>query len=257
MASDLTWSAPSQGQPAGGGGSEAPGGDAAVTAVAVTTLGRRASRSAFLLTLVFVVLTLAVEVLDAVVVGAAASEALPFWALLPVLALAPVVVVMMTCLHQSAPAHARAHSLAAVALAGVYAAIVAVNYMVQLVVVLPRVGTGDLTLLAMGTTASVFTALEATGYGFLALMALAAAAALARHGSERSLRWALVTTGVTGLIGAAGAVAARPTVMLVGFGLSLIAFLVAALLLANHFRAAERRAPLSQGLRDTMGRAAQ
>jgi hypothetical protein len=97
----------------------------------------------------------------------------------------------------------------------------------------------------MGVSTSVFTALESAGYGFFALMALSVGAGLARDASRQWLRWSFLATGAGGVVGAVGALAARPALMLSGFGGSLAAFLVAALLLGRYFRRLELGHPPS------------
>jgi hypothetical protein len=193
------------------------------------------------LTVTFVVLTIAFpgEEWAGIEVYAGSFQTIQVAQLIPVLLLCPVVVILMGCLHALTPAHRRPFSHVAVIFAGIYAAIIATNYVMQLVVVRQNVAAEELvglSLLAMPNPRSIFVALEVTGYGFFALMALAASAAFPDTGRGRWTPRLLLATGVTGLVGAAAGVADQRILMLTGFGLSLAAFLVAALLLAVQFR---------------------
>ena len=158
--------------------------------------------------------------------------------LVPVLLLAPVVVVLMACIHHLVSDVRHLWSHLAVIFAAIYATIIATNYVLQLFVVRLNVAAGeleDLALLAMPNPRSVFSALEITGYGFFALMALAAGAAFSGRGLERWVRYTFLVAGMTGLAGAAGGLADQRIVMLTGFGLSMLAFLAAAVLLGVYF----------------------
>jgi hypothetical protein len=195
-------------------------------------LGSWAASLAAALTLAFVALTVASTVGGA---GGDAGALLQISQLLPVLMLAPVVVVLAASLHALAPAGRRLFSHVAVTFSGVYAAIIVTNYFIQFVVARPRLAAGEgeaLGLVAMSTPASIFTALEAAGYGFFAMMALFLAPVFAGRGIERWIRRLFVATGVTGMVGAAAAIAGQPIVMMSGFGLSLLAFLAVVVLLA-------------------------
>jgi hypothetical protein len=209
--------------------------------VAAARTGFAAALIAATLTVTFIVLTLAFPGGEWAGIEAYADgfRTVQVGQLLPVLLLAPVVVVLMACIHALTPARRRLFSHVAVAFAAIYAAIIGTNYVLQLVVVRHNILAGELdglTLLAMPNPRSVFVALEIVGYGFFALMALAASAAFPATGRGRWLRWLFAATGVTGLIGAAAGVADQRIVMLTGFGLSLVAFLAGAALLARHFR---------------------
>ena len=94
----------------------------------------------------------------------------------PVLLLAPTMVLLMACIHYRAPEDKRALSLAAVAFTTVYATVICTNYYLQLFVVRLNILNKDLeglSLLAMPNLHSVFFALESIGYAFLSLATLA------------------------------------------------------------------------------------
>jgi hypothetical protein len=204
-------------------------------------LGSWASLLAAGLTVAFVALTLLLPAdpwrdLDAYAASFTTVEVVQ---LVPILLLAPVVVVLMICLHHVAVGSRQVASQIAVTFAAIYATIITVNYALQLVVVRFNIAAGEieeLLLLVMPNPRSVFVALEVVGYGFFALMALAAATTvLSGRGLERWVRYTFLATGITGLVGAAGGLAGQRIVMLTGFGLSLLAFLAATVLLGVHF----------------------
>jgi hypothetical protein len=158
--------------------------------------------------------------------------------LIPILLLAPVVVVLMACIHHRAAGSRHVAGQLAVTFAAVYATIITVNYVLQLYVVRLSIAAAEvegLALLVMPNPRSVFVALEIAGYGFFALMALAAGAALSGRELERWIRYAFLVAGSAGLAGAAGGLADQRLFMLAGFGLSLLAFLAAAVLLSVYF----------------------
>jgi hypothetical protein len=158
--------------------------------------------------------------------------------LVPILLLAPVVVVLVASIHESTIGEKRIYSLIGLGFAAVYAAIISVNYVIQMFVVRLNLLAGDLeglALIAMPNRRGLFVALEAVGYGFFGLMALAGAAVFAGTRLQRWIRGLYLTTGATGVAGVAGALADQPVVMLTAFGLSLLAFLAAAILTSLHF----------------------
>lgn len=166
--------------------------------------------------------------------------------LVPVLLLTPVIIVLVASIYASAPEARRVFGQIGLVFAAVYAAIISVNYAIQLLVVRLNVLAGDLeglALVAMPNRRGLFVALETVGYGFFGLMALAVAAVFAGTGLLSWIRGMYLATGVTGVAGAAGALADRPIVMLTGFGLSLLAFLAAATLTSFYFRRLKREPP--------------
>jgi hypothetical protein len=216
-------------------------GTATVERGSAATVGFWAAALASALTVAFVVLALVVPGEDwaGVEAYARAFATIEVVQLIPVLLLAPVVVVLMACIHELAPAKRRLFARIAVMFAAAYAAIIATNYVLQLFVVRLHLAAGDyegLELLAMPNPRSVFVALEIAGYGFFSLMALFAAGAVTGPPLARWIRGLLVATGVTGIAGAVGGLTDLRLVMLTGFGLSLLAFLAGALLLCAHFR---------------------
>lgn len=172
-------------------------------------------------------------------------DTLQMFQLIPVLLLAPTVVALITSIHTVAADSRKVFSMTAVVFSGIYAAIIATNYMLQLFVVRLNVVNNDLeglSLLVMGNPHSVFVALETIGYGFFGLVMLAAAMVFGGGKLENWIRNLLVVSGVTGILGAVAAPLSQDLLTLIGFGSSLTAFLVAAVLVGLFFRRPGRRA---------------
>lgn len=159
--------------------------------------------------------------------------------LVPVLLLAPTVVVLLSSIHAVAPDTRKAFGVAGVVFSGVYAAIIGTNYMLQLLVVRLNVENFELeglALLAMPNPHSVFVALETIGYGFFGLAMLFAGGVFSGGRIENWIRGLFLTSGLTGILGAVAAPLGRDILTLVGFGVSLLAFLAAAIVVGLFFR---------------------
>jgi hypothetical protein len=170
-------------------------------------------------------------------------------ALVPVLLLCPVVVVLMASLHTLARGRRRAATLIATVFSANYAAIIGANYVIQLYVVRLNLsaGTGEgLALLAMPNPRSVFAALEILGYGFFGLAALFAGLGLGGSGMRRWIRRSFLISGLSGVAAAAAGIAGARVVMLSGFGIALLSFLAATVLLAINCRPTPSRAVLDR-----------
>lgn len=121
--------------------------------------------------------------------AAASYSQVPIWlSILPSLLLAPSFLWLVSCLHgETAPEH-RQRTRLALALTAVYAALVGLNYTVQLTVVRAGMLSGEtdgLALWAMGNPHSIFWALEVVGYGFMGLAAAVAAPGLTSVAARR------------------------------------------------------------------------
>lgn len=221
-------------------------------------LGFWTSVLASALTITFVVLAIAFPGAEWTDMEAYARmfETIQVAQLVPVLILAPVVVILMTCLHAQAPARKRVFSHVALMFSLAYATIITTNYVVQLYVVRLNVLAGNLdglALMAVPNPRSVFAGLEILGYGFFGLMALFAGLAMGTGQVQRWIRRSLIVSGITGVTGATAGLADQRAIMLSGFGLSLLAFLAAVLLLSIHFKAHGRKHDRQEGLR-SLGR---
>lgn len=78
--------------------------------------------------------------------------------------------------------------------------------------------------------------LEAVGYGFFALVMLFAGYVFEGRRLESWIRGLLIVSGVTGTLGSVAAPLGQEMLTLVGFGVSLLAFPVAAILIAVFFK---------------------
>jgi hypothetical protein len=125
----------------------------------------------------------------------------PPWAniltLVPSLVLAPALLVLLVCVHDTTPADKRVWSHLAVAFAGVYVALVSVVYVVQLAVVEPLIVRSDAARAGLLTIdpGGVLNAIDGLGYAFLGLALLFAAPVFTRSRLDRWIRWLLVANG--------------------------------------------------------------
>ena len=119
--------------------------------------------------------------------------------LTPSLFLGAAFLLMIVALHQIAPPDRKVWSLAALAFATVYAALISINYFVQLTWVAPR--------LASGRTAGVepflfvpfdsfLYAVDILGYSFMSVATLFSARVFTDCGTERVAKWFLVCNGL-------------------------------------------------------------
>ena len=111
--------------------------------------------------------------------------------LLPGILLAPTLIVLMACIHASAAEPKRMYSRIGLSFALIYAAVILLDYSVQLAVVMPSLQAGEtegLSLLTQYDPHGLFIALEALGYSMLTVALLFAAPALAGGGAERAIR---------------------------------------------------------------------
>lgn len=118
------------------------------------------------------------------------------------LLIAPSYLAFASALHRDLPEGDRIWSQMALAFAVVYAAIVGINYALQLTVVPinPEAFQGWTQELRPD---SAFWALEIAGYAFMGLSALALVPALSGTGLERAAGWLFVVNGIGSLIGGA------------------------------------------------------
>jgi len=119
--------------------------------------------------------------------------------LTPSLFLGSAFLLTMVALHQIAPADRKVWSLAALAFATIYAALISINYFVQLTWVAPRLAAGR----SAGTEPFLFVpfdsflyAVDILGYSFMSVATLCAAKIFTGSGIERVARWFLVANGL-------------------------------------------------------------
>jgi len=107
--------------------------------------------------------------------------------------------VLMVAVHQMAPVERKVWSQAAVAFATIYAALISINYYVQLTWVAPRLARGE----TAGIEQFLFTpfdsflyAVDILGYSFMSLATLFAARVFTGDGLERVTRRFLIANGL-------------------------------------------------------------
>lgn len=134
--------------------------------------------------------------------GGADNPSTPFGLfvlLTPSLLLGPSFLVLMVAVHQMAPVERKVWSQAAVAFATIYAALISINYYVQLTWVAPRLARGE----TAGIEQFLFTpfdsflyAVDILGYSFMSLATLFAARVFTGDGLERVTRRFLIANGL-------------------------------------------------------------
>jgi hypothetical protein len=119
--------------------------------------------------------------------------------LTPSLLLGSSFLVLMVAVHQATPVDRRVWSQSAVAFATVYAALISINYYVQLTWVMPRLARGDVE----GMESFLFTpfdsflyAVDILGYSFMSLATLFAAKVVTGDGVARIARRFLIGNGL-------------------------------------------------------------
>lgn len=116
-----------------------------------------------------------------------------FWWMYPALLMPPIVVMLMVCIHHAAAAERKLFSQLGVIFAAIYAAVIAVNYYMQITVVQPSLLRGEfagLALISQYNPHGLFIALEDLAYLLLGLAFLFMAPVFTgKGGLARVLRW--------------------------------------------------------------------
>jgi hypothetical protein len=126
-------------------------------------------------------------------------QMLPF---IPSLILAPLFVILILCIHNSAPDNRKILGQLGVSFAVICAAILSIHYYVQLTVVqqgLLNNQTAGLWQFAAPNPHSLFWTLAALGYGFMGL-ALLCAAPIFFEKTERAIKWLFIANGIVGIL---------------------------------------------------------
>jgi hypothetical protein len=119
--------------------------------------------------------------------------------LTPSLLLAPAFLVLMVSVHHAVADDRKIWTHAAVAFATIYAALVSLNYFVQLTLVVPHLMRGDVEsvrFLLFTPFDSFIYSVDILGYSFMSLATLFAAFAFTGRGLERMARRFLVANGL-------------------------------------------------------------
>lgn len=119
--------------------------------------------------------------------------------LTPSLLLGPSFLLLVLCIHQLAPPDRRIWSHAAIAFATIYAALISINYYVQLTWVAPRLAAGRVEGMEQFLFVpfdSFLYAVDILGYSFMSVATLCAARVFVGGGQERLVRWFLTANGL-------------------------------------------------------------
>jgi hypothetical protein len=134
--------------------------------------------------------------------GGAESSSTPlglFALLTPSLLLGPSFLLLMLAVDQLAPSERKIWSRAAVAFATIYAALICINYYVQLTWVAPRLAQGRIPgmepFLFIPFDSFLY-AVDLLGYSFMSAATLCAARVFTGGGQERVVRWFLTANGL-------------------------------------------------------------
>jgi hypothetical protein len=115
----------------------------------------------------------------------------------PALLLTPIFVVLMACIHQYASGDKKLFSLIGLSFAIIAAAVITIDYFIQLTVIQPSLLRGEtdgLSLVSQYNPHGIFIALEALGYLMLSVAFVFAAAVFGgRDWVERTLRWLFIS----------------------------------------------------------------
>jgi len=113
----------------------------------------------------------------------------------PAFLLAPVFVVLMTCIHYYASDNKKIFSQIGLSFAIIYAAIITTDYFIQWTVVLPSIingQTGNLSLISIYNPHGIFVALESLGYLIMNIAFLFTATVFNGGRLERAIKWIFV-----------------------------------------------------------------
>ncbi len=123
--------------------------------------------------------------------------------LYPGILLAPIFVVLMACIHSYVADEKKAFSRIGLSFALLYAAVILVDYFVQLTVVVPSLQSGEtegLSLLTQYNPHGIFITFEALGYLMMTAALLFAAPVFTGGRIERVIRWLFVVGFVLAVI---------------------------------------------------------
>jgi hypothetical protein len=119
--------------------------------------------------------------------------------LTPSLFLGSAFLLMMVAIHQIAPPERKVWSSAALGFSTIYAALISINYFVQLTWVGPRLATGrtaGMEQFLFVPFDSFLYAVDILGYSFMSVATLCAAMVFTGNGIERIAKWFLVCNGL-------------------------------------------------------------
>jgi hypothetical protein len=115
----------------------------------------------------------------------------------PALLVTPIFVVLMACIHDYASGDKKLFSLIGLSFAVIAAAVITIDYFIQLTIIQPSLLRGEtdgLSLISQYNPHGIFIALEALGYLMMSLAFLFVAQVFSGHDwVERALRWLLIS----------------------------------------------------------------
>jgi hypothetical protein len=170
--------------------------------------------------------------------------------LIPGLLLAPIFIGLMASIHSFAAETKKTFSRVALAFAVIYAAVIIVNYFVQLTVVAPSLQSGesqDLSLFTQYNPHGFFIALEVLAYLMMSASLLAAAPVFAGGKIELAIRWLFTLCFILAVAAFAGSWLVKHDLVMVEVTILMInwvALIAGGALLSLVFSRAERLAHL-------------
>lgn len=106
--------------------------------------------------------------------------------------------IVMACIHSYASDEKKIFSLIGLSFAIIYAALIGLNYYIQLTFV--RQGTFDASMFDMTNPQSMMFVIESLGYFFMGLATLFVAPLFSSSKTENLIKWLFVTNGILGVL---------------------------------------------------------
>jgi hypothetical protein len=134
---------------------------------------------------------------------AASYEVITLLPFVPGILSIPAFVIMMTCVYLSCDHRQRPWGLLGLVFSIVYAAIIAINYFIQVTLVPQNILTNNLeglSVFIMGSPFSLFSTLESGGYFFMGLATLFASSVFRGSTLGTSIRWLFIANGFLGFL---------------------------------------------------------
>ena len=133
--------------------------------------------------------------------GITASTALKIPSLVSGILLIPAFVLLMACIHESAPAGKKVFSRLGLLFSLGYAVLISFNYYMELTLVAKGLYTDAF---AMDNPQSIMWVIEVLGYGFMGFSTLFASWSFGKGKLEQAVRWLFTVNGVLGIGGMIG-----------------------------------------------------
>ena len=171
--------------------------------------------------------------------GVTASTALKTPSLIAGILLVPVFVLLMACIHESAPAGKKAFSRLGLLFSLGYAVLISFNYYMELTLVAKGLYTDAF---AMDNPQSIMWVIEVLGYGFMGFSTLLASWSFGKGKLEQAVRWLFTINGVLGIGGMVGfAIGLSMSILAAGLIVWDVIMPASTILLALVFRSGQRK----------------